>query len=388
MSLRNEFYRLAVDRAEKADGNVRRGERYLVRAQQRTQATENRRMRVFSELGSDAQADPSVFEGFTSGLSIPGASLGAWRKSRNKNLRIRAKRADQINSLYKRSFNAAKAGNHEEAARLRDIANKKANFAGLGGYVRSNRYGLDPITNSPSGKLAGSLLRDAAGLLDRDSESAQAFKDSLTEGAIAAIDAAEVSADRRLATDERTAYRQQRDFGLARGSSHSSTASAAVAARTSERFGAMRANVATEAGSGRAQVHAQAAQVYEQYSRSWAVDALGTAMDFVNGAPFIRDSYVAMRNELSIATANLLGVGAQVAGSMGNASIAEAGAIDRARIASRRASRNATMSLITGIASIAVGALTFGVGGAVVAGLGSTATTLGKSNASYSAVGV
>jgi putative component of toxin-antitoxin plasmid stabilization module len=282
--------------------------------------TEQRRAQIEKNLGSDVQLDHGGIQDWQADEG-PGYRIALQRLANGPRIAGQGAIKREANKLFKESYKAAATGDYAKADELRAQAMEAGGALIEGGgfelgeqFKQKKMKGYKALM-SESGLMAGGILRDAGELMDRDSETTERFMDSLTSGALAEINAAETNAGRALATQERSAVRSNRDAAMATGGARSFGSEVALAARSAERFAGMRAQTATEAGAARAQVHAQAAQFYENASRTWAVSALQASRDFINDLSFVRDTYNQMQNDLT-------GMFAQLAGTAGAASMA------------------------------------------------------------------
>lgn len=236
----------------------------------------------------------------------------------------------EVNQKYQAAYEAAKAGNFDQADALRaegdalaQTNNLTGDYAGEG-QLKSVRVGqsgmFQPLSDtgaaqqalgSPTGMLVGSQVARARALQDPNSQESVRFRDSLTGGALAAVDAAHENAVRALATQERGAARGGRDALLGRGGASAQVATAAVAARTAERFATQRAGVETEVGAQKAQIFSQAAQVYETFRADFAKSAVSLASAWVNDQSGVRDNFRQLQAQMSM---NYIGNLTQLAG--------------------------------------------------------------------------
>jgi hypothetical protein len=210
--------------------------------------------------------------------------------------------------------------------------------------------------SSPMAMIVGETLRDARAMQDPNSETSMRFKDSLTSGALAQIDAASLNAERGIASGERTAQRGFRDNRLAAGGN--ALGAAAMSARTSERFSALAAGNETQSGAARAAVHGEAAKTYEAYRREFATSSVNAAQVYMQNIPKFRDAYRAQQMQMAT---NAAGIMAKV----GLVQL-EAGANSAAAAAQQRAALvGGAFSAIAGLATAInpiVGAAVTGVG--------------------------
>lgn len=228
---------------------------------------------------------------------------------------------EQANELYAQANKAAQAGDFTTADQLiaqADAISEQISTAtgGVEGYkLNKNKLGaekgqmFDPVASptegegnaalsSPTGMLVGGMVNEARQMMDPASESAVRFRDSLTSGALAAVDAAKTNAVRALATEERGAGRAMRDMMLSGGQASQTGKMAAVAARTAERFATQKATIETEAGAQRAQILGEAAQAYEQFRVQLANNATELASSWVNDQSGMRDSFMQLNAQV------------------------------------------------------------------------------------------
>jgi hypothetical protein len=377
---------LATQQAANSEDYMEGGLEYLEETSGWNEQMEHRRAGLENWLGSDAQLEGEGVKDYLADAE------GGWREGLFYNGRPGLKRlkrqdkdlfakAQEVDALFKQRYEAGAAGDYEKARELDAQARALINEYGLteeAGFSLSEKYKQQMMPGrkallSPTGMTAGEIVRDANELLDPDSQHTADFKRALTEGAIAQVDAAETSAGRAIATGERAAFRQARDLAGALGGARSFGSEMAVATRSAERFAAMRADVATQAGAGRAQIHAEAEKFYQSFSRAWAVDSLSAAQQWVDSRSFVRDSFREMQISLAGMYSNLSGVGAQVSANLSQTATNAALAMDMQAKQLAAEKKQQTMSLITSIAGLALGALTGGLGawalgGSILAG--------------------
>jgi hypothetical protein len=324
---------------------------------------------------------------------------GAISQVRNWEL---ANQISEVNDLFEQANAAAREGNFELADQLHAQAtdlvsqygfNEEFDSTGLGKETRGVQFsveqGFDAVGDptgqaegalgSESGMAVGQLLHKARQLQDPNSAETAAFKNALTSGAIAAVDAARTNALRAMATEERGSQRAMRDMALQSGQASQTAKMAAVAARNSERFGTLRAGLETDVGARKAQIYADAEKLYQSFSVDLVNNAVGLASAWVNDQSGVRDSFRAMHaNMMMNYTSNLLGFASNAnnnvtqllmadMGGSGGGGFSGAGAAGGALSG---AAAGATVgSVIPGIGT-AVGAIAGGVLGAVGGGFG------------------
>jgi hypothetical protein len=231
----------------------------------------------------------------------------------------------EVKTLYDQSYAAAKAGNFDEADALRAKAeglqsdyNLNENFAskklkdwrfgteGVYGLLDDTENKAGAALGSETGMLVGEQVHSARMMQDPNSAEATRFKDSLTDGAIQAIDQSRTNALRAQAADERGAGRAMRDAELSAGSASSSVRTAAVAARSAERFASQQTQIEGDVAAAKAQVYSAAGQMYEQFRVDLANNAVSLASAWVNDQSGVRDSFRQAQMAITTNYANTL----------------------------------------------------------------------------------
>ncbi|MGH9669024.1 MAG: hypothetical protein ACRD3A_02800 [Terriglobales bacterium] len=241
----------------------------------------------------------------------------------------------EVQDLFKAANDAAKAGDfdaadakHAEAlAKIGEYGlNEQFDPQGLKGDAAGLKFGVgevyDPMADvggqaqsalgSPTGMLVGNVVNNARQMMDPNSAESLRFKDALTSGAIAAVEASRTNALRAMATEERGAARSMRDSLLQQGGATQSAKMASLASRAAERFAAGRAGLETQVGAQRAQIYGDAAKVYESFKYDLAQNASALASAWVNDQSGVRDSFRAMHSNMMMnMTSNLYGFASQ-----------------------------------------------------------------------------
>jgi hypothetical protein len=296
----------------------------------------------------------------------------------------------QANDLMAQAMAASRAGDTARADELKSQADalftgapmaefkeKKGAGEGLGKFKGKGIQADSPIGSqlaSPAGQIVGGLVHRGEQLLDPESEESQRLISSLTDPALAQLDAAETKAGRALATGERTAQRQMRDLGLAGGAMRAPGAEAAIGARASEEFAGKRADVATTMGAARAQVVGEARAYYETMAPQFAANAVEAADRWVNDRAFINKTYLQLTTSMAQSAMQLSG---QVTSSMAGLTGAAYGAglqHEAQQAALDESSKTDWVSVAVGAVAMIAGAFTGGIGtvlgGALMAGKG------------------
>lgn len=201
----------------------------------------------------------------------------------------------QYNGIMDEAEAMARAGDMEgaEAKRLEAEKWRGINPSGqsVQGAAWSNAFEVvdDPqaraemAASSPMFKTASELVRQGREFLDPESETSQRYKRALTEPGM-----------RALAMGERAAQRQSRDFALAQGGAMNPLARM-QAGQTAERdFAAQRA-----------QLLSNAALQYENFSRSFAADAVNFGQAFLQNQSGVREAFQGAQDALHVSTAGL-----------------------------------------------------------------------------------
>jgi hypothetical protein len=291
--------------ARQSQANAQRAADAAAQGQSQEQAIERQRADLENYLGSDGAAPPIV-EGFDTYYTF--TSVG----SKKGQARMMGANVQRWNTEMQRAYDLAAAGNMEEANQIKagiesEYAAYQQSMTGKAGDKAAKRFGtigtstFDRNTagraaRSPLAQSMSDLVKDSRALMDPESDTSRRFKDALTAGALAETDAAQLSAERTIATQERTSRRQLRDAQL--GGTVKGGLVSALALRNSERFAAMNAEVASEAGARRAQIYGEAARFYEQFKREWATNTVAAAQAYLANASGFRDNYRMMQIDL------------------------------------------------------------------------------------------
>lgn len=219
-------------------------------------------------------------------------------KQRLKGLGVRGYMTDiqgQANDLLAQAEELARGGDSEGADALRkeaqDLIDQMAVRGLKGGFMQTalTLSGLDSeelITRelaSPMGQTAGQIVKEGSEILDRDSETSRAYRDSLTQGA-----------ERAISAQARGLARNQRDMSLGAGGARQLGAERSFSQRAAE----------TIAGK-RAAVHTAAAASYENYRMQLSQDSVAFGRAWMDGASGVRDSFNASMNALRTGGVNL-----------------------------------------------------------------------------------
>jgi hypothetical protein len=239
---------------------------------------------------------------------------------------------EEVNTLFQQAYDAAKKGDYEAADQLRAqgeglVESYKLNESfergqGADSFTFSMGDKWDPLKDtqgeanaalgSPTGMLVGGVVNQARQMMDPNSAESMRFKDSLTSGALTAVDNARTQAVRALGAEERGAARSMRDSAMQFGAASNSVKMAAVGARSSERFATIRAGVEGDAAAQKAQIHADAAKMYESFRLDLASNATSLASAWTNDQSGVRDNFRAIHNNLiSNYSNNLFGFAGQ-----------------------------------------------------------------------------
>jgi hypothetical protein len=263
------------------------------------EAAEIDRFKIETYLGSEAQQHGNVKDWQAD--EGPGyRSFIAKRKNRDELQRLGVDRQTLkgINSLFTDSYKAAAGGDLEKAEALRKQAVAAAEEAGVADLISGDHFKEKKIggragkqLSSPMGQIVGEKLDYASDIQDPTSPETKALFKALEGDALAEIYAGETAAGRALATEERSMQRTIRDASAMHGGARSFTGEAAIAARSSERFGGLQANVHLTAGIARAKVHGEAARFYQDYRQALASDAVSGAQAYVQNLAFVNTNY-------------------------------------------------------------------------------------------------
>ena len=152
------------------------------------------------------------------------------------------------------------------------------------GFAQSSEGMAEMHGRSTMGQIVDQQVYEGKEILDRDSETSQAYRRSLTEGAT-----------RTTMARERGALRQGRDFGLQRGSARNPAQAAQIQAGISRDFGQQMAQIQT-----------QAAQQYEGYRTALGHNAVAFANSWIDQAAGVRDEYTQMNMQMHSETMKML----------------------------------------------------------------------------------
>jgi len=257
----------------------------------------------------------------------------------------------QVNALYKQANDAAKAGDYDTADQLQAQADAlteqfglNENFSSEGllpgrtgalSFSKGDKY--DPLFDtegaaesslgSPTGMLVGGVVNQARQMQDPNSAESMRFKDSLTSGALTAVEQGRQQAVRALGSQERTAVRQQRDMMMGTGAAGQTAKMAAIGARNAERFATQRADVEGQAAAARAGIESDAAKLYEGVRMDMANNAVALSSAWVNNESGVRDNFRQIQNNLvSQYVSDLFGLASSATGSMAQMAAANAAA--------------------------------------------------------------
>ena len=209
---------------------------------------------------------------------------------------------EDANAMLDQAEEAARSGDFETAQELKGQANElieRNRLSGVAGANYSDAITLDyqpgtstdSLAASPQGQLVGQQVRQARGYLDRDSEETRAFRESLTGGPLATIEADRVKAERTIVAQHRENVRAIRDLGAARGAGRSRMEEASLEARTGEAAALNIANVRLDASARATEVQFEASKFYETYKDQYAKEVTILADEWMKGQPGIRDEY-------------------------------------------------------------------------------------------------
>jgi hypothetical protein len=308
--------------------------------------------------------------------------LGEYSNKRTRQAVDEVRRAElfgqvtEVNALYQQAYDAAKSGDYTAADALQKQADDMAagfglneNFSsqglrsGAGGAITfSKGQKFDPLFDteaaagaalaSPGAMLVGGVVSKAREMMDPNSAEAMRFKDSLTSGALTAVEQGRQQAVRALGAQERTGARQQRDMMMGTGAAGQTAKMAAVGARNAERFATMRADVEGGAAAQRAQIHGDASKMYESFRYDLANNATSLAAAWVNNESGVRDNFRQTQNSLvSQYVSDVFGLASSVTGSLAQMSAAR-----EAAKAGTPSTGDQIISGVTGLVSAYLGA--------------------------------
>lgn len=352
------------------------GQATLLQAQQQQAYNERVLGAAQQMLGTEEQVagygEDSRLSAYTQRYSVNEQQLSDWLNSSSKLSRRGGQifesaqaEAGQANALMDQAEAAARAGNWDEAERLRTQAGSmlggrgswqgggrgkatSASFYTLGGgdVGRSARS----LLTGPQAQIVGRQVQEAKQYQDWGSEASQQWRARMAEGG-----------ERAIAAEAQSALRSARDFGLQRGAGRMAGAAAAIGAETLRR-------AATE----RAQVHSQVNQAFEGFRHQFAQSAVSFAQSWLSGQAGVRDAAQAASAGMSSMIANMYGGGAQLASGFSAQAAQEA----QAAQAKRGALYGAALTAVGGVAgAIAGGPMGAAIGaklGGSVAGGGPT----------------
>jgi hypothetical protein len=194
---------------------------------------------------------------------------------------------------------------------------------------------MNEVLSGPMAQTAGKLVREGQEMLDRDSDTSKAYRRSLTEGG-----------ERSIAMGDRARQRGARDASLAAGG-----------ARNFAQEQGAREEASRGSAYAMAQLHTNAAAQYESHRTQFAADTVKFGMDFINNVG-------PARKDFADSIARIKGEQASAFGQQ-TGQLIQLKAMDDAQAAQKRAQ---TMSMVKGVAMLALGAATGGVGAVAAAG--------------------
>lgn len=344
---------------------------------QRIQQAEKQRSYLERNLGTDAQfngslqtIDPSEadytgrwqYNTAATKLNKAGVATGGAARLRDS---MQA-RVNQANSLMDQAQAAAKAGNAQEAARLK--AQAQGYFSDSGGYTGTLRKigegGAISFADAqadqpasalldPQAQIVGEDLRRARQLQNWDSGESQDFRRRLGEGAHRSLDVAARENARQSLIGARTG-----------GAATNSAAERLLQQRSTERLAA-----------GHAQVESEVANQFENFRNAYAKDSVGFAQNWLDNKSGIRQEFLGMMTQAGLAKSQIM-MGA-------GGAIASEGARQKADNDAKSAARKALLikgatvlgSLVAGGAGAAFGGA--GLLGSLGAGLNSATSAMG-----------
>lgn len=235
-----------------------------------------------------------------------------------KNAGLNAKDLRQANKYWEGSYKAAVEGDFETADRLRAVAMSWAEEHGLTDLLDESKFDAKKMKRhqqlmSQTGLLAGEIVSYAGDLRDPESPESQALIESLTDGPIAQIDAAENDAHQAISMQSRIAERKRRDLTATMGGARSFGAETAIQGALDVRFAQGHSAAASTAGAARASIYGDAQKFYLNFREQYGISALDVARKWTNSRAFVNDTYRALQASLAGATAdfNLAAAGQQ-----------------------------------------------------------------------------
>jgi hypothetical protein len=233
----------------------------------------------------------------------------------------------EANSLMEQALAAARSGDRgaadefkaqaeallEGAPTYSAVRGRKKKSWHITGGVETSSSDVPEALQSTTGMTMGELVYQGREFLDPESRTSQRFMESLTAAPIAQVEAGREAGMRSLATGERGAVRQQRDFGMARGGLRQPGQEAAIAARTGEQFAGQRASFESQTSAQLATIKGEAAKFYEGFSRQFSASVLDAADEWVSRRAEVEDSFRDRIANLSVVSAQISG---QFAGNM------------------------------------------------------------------------
>jgi hypothetical protein len=339
------------------------GQAAIATAEQSRQYNERVYGSASQMLGTDEQVagygEDSKLQGYTGRYTLDQGILGSLRNSstnlvKDKTFGTKMQgQLDAANSLMEQSEAAARAGNWDEAERLRTQAEGglgggmnasfKSAFRLGGGAVDAKARGL---LTGPQAQIVGQQVKQAREFQDWGSQGSQDWRARMSE-----------SGERSIATEAQSALRQARDFGLQRGAGRMAGAASAINADTLRR-----------ASTQRAQVHSDVNAAFENFRHSFAQGAVSFAQSWLSGQAGIRDQFQDAMTNIQGMTAQMYGQGSELATKFASMAQEE----DQANQAKRGALYGTAVSLAAGVAGFALG------GPAGAAALGSAASSAQK----------
>lgn len=208
----------------------------------------------------------------------------------------------KANEIMAEAEAAAKAGDFGKAESLRKDADFYINSYGpkgipAGVWQQSISMQGDPnqqarsLGDTPSGKIVGSLLRDARQLLDPTSDAYNRFYDSLTSGPIAEVKAGVLTGERGVAMEARGIQQAQSEREAQLGGVRDPYATQAMNERAMDAAAGKTADLELKGATAIAQIKSDSTQWLETFKRNYAENAVGFARAWAEGSPGIRKEF-------------------------------------------------------------------------------------------------
>lgn len=204
---------------------------------------------------------------------------------------------------WARTFYDRAHGQIDRAIHEREEAEERRNA-----ILRSLGREGDPeywAERNPQRSTVSEVVRQGREFMDPTSETYQGTYRRLTEDAENAIRHGMEASERTLAADARAAEAEMIRIGDQRGAGRNPVAQSNIRARHFERTGMHRAQIQTEGARDISQIRARASQWLEEYSRTFALNSVKFANEWVNMQPFVREAYVGALEEAFFARAQL-----------------------------------------------------------------------------------